>query len=285
MKLFAKKSALEKNFERARKEGWALGQFNFSTLEQLRGIMKAGEEFSTPVICGTSEGEAGFFGIKEAAHALKVGREKCNAEFFLNFDHGKSFETVKEAVDTGYDMVHFDGSHLSLEENIKETRRVVSYARKRGVLVEGEVSKIEGKSASLKGEARKTTLTSLEKVAKFIERTGVDCIALDVGNVHGVYPEMPRLYLERIDELLKRVSCFVVLHGGSGVDEVKIREAVSRGVVKVNINTELRVSWKEALKKSLAEKGDEVAPYKLLPPAGKAVQEKVEEKIKLLSNV
>ncbi len=280
-----KRIILREHFRRARESGYAIGQFNFSTLEQLQAIVLAADNFNVPVICGTSKGEADFFGAKEAPFIIRNMREKHTENLFLNFDHGKTFQEVKDAIDAGYDMVHFDGSCLPFEENIKMTKKVVAYAKKRGVVVEGEVSKITGKSSSFAGKIEETTLTSLDKIVKFITQTKVDCIALDVGNVHGIYSETPRLHLERIDELLKRTSCFVVLHGGSGIEDKKIRDAIERGVVKVNINTELRVCWKESLKKVLIEQTDEVVPYKIMPTVREAVQEKVEEKIKIFSNV
>ncbi len=283
--IFKKKNSLREFFQKARTGKWSVGQFNFSTLEQIQGIALAASSFNTPVICGTSQGEADFFGIGEAVCIAKIIKEKYGVDLFLNLDHGKDLDTVKEAIDAGYDMVHFDGSSLSFEENIKMTKEVVSYAKKRGVLVEGEVAKIGGSSVSSQKEAEKTTLTSLDKIVKFVRQTGVDCIALDVGNVHGIYPEMPRLYLERIDELLKRITCFIVLHGGSGIEEKRIKEAISRGVVKININTEIRVAWKENIKKFLIENPEEIVPYKILPSARESVCEKVEEKINIFNNV
>lgn len=281
---FKKKRNLKDFFKEAKKENWALGQFNFSTLEQLQGIAVAGKSFDVPVICGTSQGEADFFGIREVACVARIIKEEYKVDLFLNLDHGKSFDVVKKAIDAGYDMVHFDGSDMPLEQNIEITKKVVAYARRRGVLVEGEVSKIGGSSVVSSRKAEDITLTSLDKIVRFTKETGVDCIALDVGNVHGVYLETPRLYLERIDELLKRVSVFVVLHGGSGIEEKKIKEAISRGIVKININTEIRDAWQKSLKKFLAENPEEIVPYKILPNVRESVCEKVEEKIKIFKN-
>ncbi len=271
-------------FKRARKEKFAIGQFNFSDFTQLKGIVKASKELSFPVLCGTSQGEASFFGTANAVSLIKSIREKEKIDLYLNFDHGKSYNELKKAIDDGYDMVHFDGSDLSYDKNVRETKRVVKYAHKRGVLVEGEVSKIGGKSVLSNKKAEIFTLTSLEKIVKFVKETKVDCIALDVGNVHGVFSKMPRLELDRISDLLKETSCFVVLHGGSGIEKKDIEGAINRGVVKININTEIRVEWARAIKDFLDKNPTEIVPYKIMPNAELAVYKKTREKIRLFIN-
>src|SRR3989338_10838347 len=126
-------------FEKAQKEKWAIGQFNFSDFTQMKAIIGAAKELKSPVILGTSEGESKFFGLEEAVALRNVFRKKTGLPIFLNLDHGKSFEYIKKSVDAGYDMVHFDGSKLPLEENIKITKEVVKYAHWRGAMVGGEV--------------------------------------------------------------------------------------------------------------------------------------------------
>ncbi len=267
----------------ARKNKWSLGQFNFSTADQLQGIAMAAKEMNTPVICGTSEGESSFFGIEEAVAMVRAIEKKEKTKLFLNFYHGKDVNILKKAVDSGYDMVHFDGSGLPIDENIELTKEVVFYARRKNVLVEGELGQILGSSAMhLKGP-KQSTLTSIEKVVKFVEQTGVDGVALDVGNVHGIYEEMPSLRLDRVSELLSFVECFVALHGGSGVSREDIKNAILKGVVKININTELRCAWRKSLEQALEKEG-EVAPYKILFPAKEAVKEKVKEKINIFKS-
>ncbi len=283
MSLFSKKNRIKKVFQRARRESWAIGQFNFSSLEQLQGIAQAAKELQTPVICGTSTGEADFFGIEEAVSLIKIINKKEGISLFLNFDHGKEIEKLKDAVDRGYDMIHFDGSHLPLDENIEKTKEIVSYAKKRGVVVEGEISKIYGKSTVSEEKIEQTSLTSMEKIVRFIEETGVDCIALDIGNVHGVYAMSPQLCPARIDSLLEKIACFVVLHGGSGIMKEEMKDIIQRGVVKVNINTELRFSWRESLYGALSAKPEEVVPYNILPAVRNEVCKKVKEKINIFN--
>ncbi len=268
----------------AYKNKYAVGQFNFSAQEQLQGIVSAAEELKTPVICGTSEGEAGFFGMEEAVLLVRAACRKKGIKAFLNFDHGKSAEIIKKAVDSGYDMVHFDGSDMSFEENVKITREVVKYARRKGVLVEGEFARIGGRSVVSADNPEENILTSIEKVVKFIKETGVDCIALDIGSVHGIHAKFPSIRHERITQLLEKVFSFVVLHGGSGVLKEDIKNVIDRGAVKINVNTDLRLAWRRAIQESLEANPEEIVPYKILPSVRDAVYEEVKRKINLFRN-
>ena len=135
--------------KKAQEEHFAIGQFNFSDFSQMRAICDAGAALKSPIILGTSEGESKFFGLEEAVAIRDVLRKKTGLPIFLNLDHGKSFEYLKEAIDAGYDMVHFDGSKLPLEENIKITKEVVKYAKNKGVTVEGEVGRIGTDSSKI----------------------------------------------------------------------------------------------------------------------------------------
>ncbi|MBI3559364.1 class II fructose-bisphosphate aldolase, partial [Candidatus Gottesmanbacteria bacterium] len=129
-------------FKKAQKEHWAIGQFNFSDFSQVKGIVEAAKKLHAPIILGTSEGESKFFGMKEAVAMRDVLRKETGLPIFLNLDHGKSFEYLKEAINAGYDMVHFDGSKLTLEENIATSKKMVSFAKKKGAVVEGEIGRI-----------------------------------------------------------------------------------------------------------------------------------------------
>ncbi len=275
---------LKDYFKKAQKGKWALGQFNFSTLEQLRGILKAGKSLNSPLILGTSEGESRFLGLAEIVALSAIKSNAYGIPFFLNLDHGKDLDWIKRAVDLGYHCVHFDGSGLSFEKNIEKTKEVVSYAHKKGVLAEGELGKITGSSVVSKGKAviKEKDLTSPKQVEEFVERTGVDSLAVAIGNIHGVFEKMPELNIDLLKKIREKTDVFLVLHGASGLSSSDVRKAVKEGMVKVNNNTELRVAWKESLKGSL--RSGEAKPYNILPSVEEAVQKKVEEKIKLLDS-
>ncbi len=274
---------LKKYLKKAFKEGWAIGQFNFSTLDQLKSIIEVSRKTKSPIILGTSQKEADFFGIEEAGAIVSFYKKKDKIPVFLNLDHGKDFEIIKKAINCGYDMVHFDGSKMSMNDNIKNTSAVVKYAHKNNVLVEGELGYIFGKSAyhQKKIKIKKTDIFSIEEINSFFKETKIDLLALAVGNVHGIYSQFPVINFEILKKV-KEKNIPIVFHGGSGVLNKDIRKAIKYGTVKVNINTELRVSWKESLEKSLKTK--KFAPYELLSNSKKEVALKVEEKIKVFKS-
>ena len=281
---------LKNYFQKAQKEGWAIGQFNISNLETLRAIVQVAQKLKSPVIIGTSEGESKFLGLKQSVTLVQSFKNETGLPIFLNLDHGKSFEYIKEAVEAGYDSVHFDGSILSLEENIKTTKEIVDYAHKKGVLVEGEVGFIAGASELLERapEIKEEDLTNPEDALRFIKETGVDSLAVNIGTFHGIEASgrNPHINLQRLREIKEKVGdrVFLVLHGGSGTPEEDIKEAIKLGIVKININTELRLAFTNTLKQVLAENPEGTTPYKYMPKVMEAVQKVVEDKIKLFGS-
>ncbi len=277
---------------RARKV--AIGHFNISNLEALWGIFKAAQSLNVPVIIGVSEGERDFVGVKQAASLVKSIREEFDYPIYLNADHTYSFDRVKEAIDAGFDSVIFDGAKLSFEENVKITKQCVDYARGcgRDVLIEGELGFI-GTSSKILDEIPEgvlldeSSLTNPEKAKEFVEQTGVDMLAPAIGNFHGMLRGGvdPKLNIERTKEIADSTGIPLVLHGGSGNSEDDFKQTIANGVSIVHINTEIRVAYRDALKKSLQENPDEVAPYKFLKPGMKAVQDVVEKKLRFFNNL
>lgn len=269
--------------EKAKKQGSAIGQFNFSTMDQLRAIADVSLRTKAPVIAGMSMGEADFFGIEEAALIVSYYQNKKRIPIFLNLDHGRDLMVLKRAINAGYDMVHFDGSKLPIKENIAITKKVVSSAHKKGILVEGELGYIPGSSSYHK---KNISIPDFEDIAiedalSFAKKTGVDLLTIPVGSVHGVYSKSPKLKLKFLEEVSKKLSQSLVLHGGSGILPKEIKGAIKNGIRKINVNTELRVAWKNSLKRSIS--GNDYAPYLLLKDSKKAVAKKIEEKIKLFN--
>lgn len=260
---------LKDYLKKAKKERWAMGQFNFSTLEQLRGILTAAKETNSPVILGTSEGEADYFGLEEAVALTKVFKKRYGINVFLNLDHGKDVDFIIKAIDLGYDAVHFDGSFLPIEENAEITKKIVKYAKKKIVLVEGEIEEIGIKSG-----------ISAVDAGKFIKKTGIDSLAVSVGSKHACYENIV-LDMGKLKEF-STVKSFLVLHGGSGIPDDQIKKAIENGIVKVNINTELRMLWREGIKEAVS--GEEIKPYKILEKIEEPIRQKVEEKIKIFGS-
>ncbi|MDO8424876.1 MAG: class II fructose-bisphosphate aldolase [bacterium] len=280
-----------KILKEAQEERWAVGQFNISNLETLRGIVQAGQNLKSPLIIGTSEGESAFIGLRQVSILVESLREETRLPIFLNLDHGKTFEYIKEAIEAGYEMVHFDGSKLPLAKNIEITKRIVEFCQKKGVSVEGEVGFIPGASQVLESapEIKEADLTNPDDALKFVRETKVDRLAINIGTFHGIESSglNPPINLLRLKEIKEKVGdkAFLVLHGGSGTPEEDLKQAVKSGIVKININTDLRLAFTDALKKSLKQNPKESAPYKYLSQAVEAVQRVVENKIRLFGSV
>lgn len=283
--------------EKAHIGGYAIGQFNISTDEQITAIIEAAKELNAPVIIGTSEGEREFIGVDQAVALVKTWREETLPTgeqtvlpIILNADHCKDFDSAKEVIDAGYDSVHFDGSKLPFKENIRITRRVVEYAKSvnPGIIVEGELGYLPGSSDIHKEiTINLSDLTEPEDAREFVKKTGIDALAIAIGNIHGMKEggDDPHLYLSRLEEIRRTVpNVFLVLHGGSGTPRADIERAIKAGIVKININTEIRVAYRNALKQFLEDNLNEVKPYKILSPATEAVKLVVEDKIKLFGS-
>jgi fructose-bisphosphate aldolase class II len=276
----------------AERKGVAVSHFNISNLEALHAVCSAAKELNLPVVIGVSEGERDFVGIHEAAALVKMYREVHNQPVFLNADHTYSVEGVKKAIDAGFDAVIFDGVKMSVEDNIAATRECVLYARNcgRDVLVEAELGNI-GQSSKILDKVPDGVatddkfLTTPEQAKDFVEKTGVDMLAPAVGNMHGMLSggKNPKLNIERISEIRKACGVPLVLHGGSGTSDEDFEDAIKAGISTIHINTEIRIAFVEALKKSLKDNKKEIAPYKIMQPTIDAIKEVVLSRMKLFN--
>jgi len=274
---------LQQILRRAKKEGWAIGQFNFSTLEQLRGIVLAAKERRAPLILGTSQNEASFFGLAEAVALKRILEKTAKVPLFLHLDHGRDLDFIKKAIEAGYDSVHFDGSDLPFEKNIGLLRKLVLAAKRKNVLVEGELGFLRGESRFVpleKIETEEGDFTNPKEVKEFVRKSGVKSLAVSIGNVHGIYQKMPKLDFDRLARIRKETSVFLVLHGGSGLSADDFKKAIMGGINKINLNTELRVLWKEKMKKSLND-SSRVKPYEILPEIIVETKKLVEKYLKI----
>src|SRR3989344_372344 len=272
----------------------AIGHFNISNVEAFWGIVRAARELAVPVIIGVSEGERDFIGVRQVAALVTSVRQEFNHPIFLNADHTYSFDRVKEAVDAGFDAVIFDGSKLSTEENIVETKKCVKYVRlvKSGMIVEAELGYI-GTSSKLLDAVPEgvglgaNDLVKPDNARRFVAATGIDLFAPAVGNIHGMlkgHPD-PALDIDRIKLLREAAGVPLVLHRASGNTDDDIRRAIVAGIAIIHINTEIRLAYRDALKQSLQENPEEIAPYKILKPAVQAIERVVLRKLKLFNHV
>ncbi len=267
----------------------AIGHFNISNLETFHGVYSAAKKLGVPIIIGLSEGEEDFMGKNEMVSMIKGLREKENYPVFLNADHHYSFERVKDSIDAGFDSVIFDGAKLSFEENVKMARQCVDYAKEseKGTLIEAELGYI-GSGSNIKENVPEGAgiKTEPEEAKKFVEMTGVDMLAPSVGSIHGLIKSgKPHIDGELVAQIRASAGVPLVLHGGSGLRDEDFVNAIKNGISIVHISTELRVAYDEALKKSLSEHPEEIAPYKILEPAVQAVEKAAEARLKLFNNL
>ncbi|HVZ76281.1 MAG TPA: class II fructose-bisphosphate aldolase [Candidatus Paceibacterota bacterium] len=270
--------------------GKAIGHFNFSDSNQLRAIALAAKEVNVPVIAGLSEGEREFFPITHARALVDRYRIE-GVNMFLNADHTYSAEKVHKAISEGVDSVVVDGAALPFDENVAMLKECVDYARKGGrdIIIEGELGYIGQSSKQLDALPEGVSienLTTVEDAKKFLAGTGIDAFAPAVGNVHGMLKsaQEPRLHPDRVKEIADALQIPLVLHGASGNTEEDIAACIKAGVTIVHINTELRLTYRDSLKKSLEANPDETTPYKFLTPAVDAMQQFLMEKMRLFAS-
>ena len=271
----------------AKAEGRAIGHFNFSDSNQLHAIALAAQAAALPVIAGLSEGEREYFPLSHARALLDV-YNKNGVQMYLNADHTYSLEKVQQAIDAGVDSVVVDGAKLPFDENVALVKACVAYARASGrdVVMEGELGYIGQSSKQLESLPEGVTeanLTTVADATKFVTEAALDCFAPAVGNVHGMLinaPE-PKLHPDRVKDIADATGLPLVLHGASGNTEDDIRACIKSGVSIVHINTELRVLYRDSLRKSL--QSDETTPYKFLMPAVEAMQAYLVEKMRMFA--
>ncbi len=272
----------------------AVGHFNISNLEGLRAIFNSARALSLPIIIGVSEGEREYIGLRQTVALVRSFREEYDYPIYLNADHTYTFEGVKAAIDAGFDAAIIDGAKLPLEENIALTKRCVEYARASGrdVLIEAELGYIGSGSTVLKEipEGAAITIDQCPTGADakaFVDATGIDLLSPAVGNIHGMLASgvNPPLFTDRAKEIYDVAGVPLVLHGGSGTPDADFVKVIQSGMAVVHINTEIRVAYRDALKKQIAEHPDEVSPYKITKPTIAAMEEVITRRLKLFNNI
>jgi len=269
---------------KAKANKFAVGQFNMNNLEFAQAIVEAAMEEKSPFIFGVSEGALKYMGIEFTVAIAEAAAKKSGLPIALHLDHGSSFEVAMKCIRAGFSSVMFDGSHYSLEENIKLTKEVVKAARAMGVSVEGELGTIGGVEDDISVDESHASLAKPEEAIRFYEETGVDCLAIAVGTAHGMYKGEPKIHYDIIQKVSDAIPVPVVLHGGSGVPDEAIRLSIQAGVGKINVNTENQVACTNTIREVLAGDSNVYDPRKYLTPARKAMKEVVQEKIRLFGS-
>lgn len=267
--------------KKAKEEHYAVPHFNINNLEWTKFILEECNELNVPVILGVSEGAVKYMGsylvvsdlVKALVKSLNIKIPVC-----LHLDHGSSLESCISAIDAGFSSVMIDGSRLPLKENIKITKEVVSYAHERGISVEAEVGHIGTTEDNM---TKEETNATLEDCQILYENTNIDALAAALGSVHGFYKKEANLDFETMELINKSLPVPLVLHGGTGIPDDKIRMAISKGISKININTELQSVWSKAVRKYLLENEDVYDPRKIISSGEAAMKERISEIVTL----
>ncbi len=270
--------------DKAHKEKYAVGAFNVNNMEALQAVIEAAEEEKSPVIIQTSEGALKYAGLELLAEMIKTAGRKASIPVVINLDHGTTYETIVQCIKAGYTSVMIDGSGYPLDENIAVTNEIIKIAHAAGISVEAELGRLGGIEDNIQVDERDARFTHPDEAEVFVDKTGVDYLAIAIGTAHGKYKGEPKLDFERLDTIKKRINIPVVLHGASGISEDAIKKAINLGVNKINIDTDLRLAFTEAIRSIIINKPEEFDPRKVCGPAKDAIKKVVKEKIRLFGS-
>lgn len=272
----------------ARSHHWAFGAFNLDDEPTLKAVAAAAKAKKAPVLVEVSAGEVSDIGIENVRDLVDNIKREYGIEMYINLDHSPSVEAAKKGIDAGFEFIHIDVSQAnhdaSDEEIISATREIVNYAKFTGALVESEPHYFGGSSnlhtEKIDFEAIKKTFSTPDGARAFVEATGIDTFAAAIGNLHGKYPVPKKLDLELLERIRKVIGCNISLHGGSGTPSHYFESAVKIGVTKININSDMRVAYRESLERTLKENPGEYSVAKLvmkdvLPEVQKVVESKL----------
>ena len=273
---------------KAKKEGYAVGQFNINNLEWTKAVLLTAQECNSPVILGVSEGAGKYMtGFKTVAAMVKAMVEELNitVPVALHLDHG-TYEGAQKCIEAGFTSVMFDGSHYGIEENVAKTKEIVAMAHAKGISVEAEVGSIGGEEDGVTGKGEVADAQECAMIAGL----GIDFLAAGIGNIHGKYPEnWQGLDFEALEKIMNSTDGMpLVLHGGTGIPADMIQKSISLGVAKINVNTECQLSFAEATRKYIEagkdQQGKGYDPRKLLAPGFEGIKATVKEKMELFGS-
>ncbi|MCM4157033.1 class II fructose-bisphosphate aldolase [Gramella sp. AN32] len=252
---------------------------NFYNLETLHGVLQAASDQNEPIILQLTQSSIDYMGLKTAVNLGRSGLEQFGVEGWIHLDHGGSVELAQRCLDAGFDSVMIDGSELSFEENIKITSEVVKRAKNYGAHVEAEL----GFVAKLGQSHGQQGFTQPEEAREFVEATGVDALAVAIGTAHGFYKEEPKLDINLLSKIAENTPATLVLHGSSGVPHEQVQNAISNGICKINLATEIKNIFMKTLKSQLSN-NEEIDLRKVFPVATSAITGLVKEKLRMVRN-
>lgn len=267
---------------KAQKEGYAVPAFNIHNLETLQVVAETAMEMRSPVIiAGTPSTIEDYAGPDYIKAMAEVASNKYNIPIAIHLDHFEDVEAIKRDIDIGFKSCMIDASKKPFEENISIVKDVVEYAHRYDAVVEAELGKLGGREDDLVVDEKDAMYTNPDDAADFVDKTNVDSLAIAIGTAHGLYKGEPKLDFERLKEIRSKVSIPLVLHGASDVPDELVKEAISLGICKVNVATDLKIPFADAVKKFFNENSKESDPRKYMTPGKEAMKEIVKHKIEV----
>lgn len=263
----------------AQKGGYAVPAFNIHNLETIQVVVDTANELKSPVILAATPSTVKYAGIEYLIKMIETASEKYDIPIAFHLDHHEDVKSIKEAILLGCKSVMIDASHHPFEENVKIVKEVVDFAHRYDVSVEAELGKLVGQEDDLIVDESQSSYTDPKLAKEFVERTGVNSLAVAIGTAHGLYKNEPKLDYDRLKEIKKLVDIPLVLHGASGVPFDSVRTTIEDGICKVNIATELKIPFAESLKEFFLKNPNESDPRKYLIPAKEAMKKVVVDKI------
>ncbi len=264
---------------KAQKEGYAVPAFNCHNLETIQVMVETASKLKSPIIIAGTPGTFDYAGRDYIQAIVETAAEKYNIPIVLHLDHHTDIDSIKKSLELGTKSIMIDASHYPYEENIKIVKEVTELAHTYGATVEAELGILGGQEDDLIVDEKDSKYTNPKQAVDFVKRTGIDSLAVAIGTAHGLYKEEPKLDFDRLKEIRAVVDIPLVLHGASGVPEEQVRKAISLGITKVNIATELKIPFSNALRNYLVEHPEANDPRKYMENAKKAMGEVVKEKI------
>ncbi len=256
-------------------------QFNANNLENIKYLLEIVNTYHLPIIIGVSEGAIKYMGGYSVVSSITkelIKNLKVIDDVILHLDHGSSIESCKNAIDCGFTSIMYDGSKLSIDENIKNINEVVEYAKKYNVSVEGELGYLGTKDD-------KISYTNLEDVSYYLNNTNIDSLAIAIGNVHGLYKDKPLLNIDLLRKINSQVNISLVLHGGSGLSEKDFIDCIKNGITKININTELQIAWTRGVRNCLDNDKEVYDPRKIINSGETNFKDVVVKYLNIFNNV
>lgn len=267
--------------KRAQKCGYAVPAFNIHNLETLQVVVETANEMRSPVILAGTPSTIEYAEGENIVSMAKVAASKYNIPIAVHLDHFESIDDIKHYIDIGFKSAMIDASHENFEDNIKKVKEVVDYAHRYDATVEAELGRLGGQEDDLVVDEKDAMYTNPDSAKEFVEITGVDSLAVAIGTAHGLYKGEPKLDFERLKEIRAKVEVPLVLHGASDVPDDLVKKAISLGICKVNVATDLKIPFSDAVKKYFKENPEANDPRKYMTPGKEAMKKIVQHKIKV----